>query len=230
MIKILSFKTRRPDLTTAAFRSHYEQRHVPLGLSFIEHFRWRRYLRNHVVGCLSGNVDFDCLTEFWIASRSDQARTAAFVATPGFSILDEDDHRFLDVSRRLSFEVEEHILATPERPIPSAGSGRLSMLFEKPAEMSPTHFDAEVGELSSTFATRQRGSGRRITLDVRQTRSPAERARDEGLETSGVHAILSVWPAEDPTSRDPSWPETTLPTHIVRLESIETPAHRLYQE
>ena len=44
----------------------------------------RRYVRNYVVAQDLARVDFDCLTEFWIANRADQERTAAFIASPRF--------------------------------------------------------------------------------------------------------------------------------------------------
>src|SRR5207249_1442203 len=72
MLKTLSLKTRRPDLSAAEFRRHYEERHVPLGLGFQDRFGWRKYARNHVARVRSGEVTFDCLTEFWVASAADQ--------------------------------------------------------------------------------------------------------------------------------------------------------------
>ena len=105
MLKLLSVKTRRADSTHEAFRSHYEDRHVPLGLGQLAHFRWRKYVRNYVLSVESGAIDFDCLTEFWIAERADQVATQAFAASPGFRPLDEDDRRFLDVERRFSCEL-----------------------------------------------------------------------------------------------------------------------------
>ena len=54
MIKLLSVKTRREGSTREAFRKHYEERHVPLGLGFIDRFRWRKYVRNHVLEVRSG--------------------------------------------------------------------------------------------------------------------------------------------------------------------------------
>ena len=146
MIKLLSFKTRRSDLTPTQFRSHYEQRHVPLGLSFIEHFRWRSYVRNYIVDPGPECVDFDCLTEFWVGEREDQARTARFVASPEFSVLDDDDRRFLDVTRRLSFEVEERILAGSKPDIASAGALRPAMFIERSEAMTAAEFAARLAE------------------------------------------------------------------------------------
>jgi len=113
--KRISLKTRRPDLSRTAFRDYYENRHVPLGLSFIGHFGWLRYVRNHIVSSEGALVSFDCFTEFWVDDDSDDDALYRFLRSPDFRRLDEDDRQFLDISRRMSFEVRETVLrhATP---------------------------------------------------------------------------------------------------------------------
>jgi len=108
--KRISLKTRRPDLSRRKFREHYEGEHVPLGLEFIDHFQWRRYVRNHVVSATGVSIDFDCYAEFWVDEDFDDRSLEAFIRSPEFSVLNEDDRRFLDIGKRLSFEVEEHSL------------------------------------------------------------------------------------------------------------------------
>ncbi|MFP8875729.1 MAG: EthD domain-containing protein, partial [Myxococcota bacterium] len=184
MIKLLSFKTRHPDLTPEAFREHYEESHVPLGLSFIDRFRWRRYVRNYVVGPALGRVDFDCVTEFWVSGRQDQERIAEFVGSPEFRILDEDDRRFLDVTRRLSFEVEEHLLSEAQLDTASRDVHRLAMFITKPGAMSAAEFVAGVAEEARGFATRHCDAFEKISLDLR--------APDSG-EGAGIGAMLSLW-------------------------------------
>ncbi|MBW2426993.1 MAG: EthD domain-containing protein [Deltaproteobacteria bacterium] len=93
MIKIPSLMMRRPGLETVAFRSHSEKRHVPLGLSFIDHFRWRRYALDYVVTSIRNPGDFNCVTEFWVADGADQERIAAFAGSPEFELLGADDRR-----------------------------------------------------------------------------------------------------------------------------------------
>lgn len=107
MRKKISLKTRRPELTQAAFRDHYETRHVPLGLSFVDRFQWRRYVRNYVVDTIGEPVGFDAYTEFWIDDDADEEALARFIASPEFRPLDEDDRRFLDVGARFSCDVTE---------------------------------------------------------------------------------------------------------------------------
>ena len=114
MRKRISLKTRRPDLSTSQFRDHYENRHVPLGLSFIERFQWRRYVRNYIERVTGAEIHFDCYAEFWVSEDFDDASLEAFIASPDFRVLNEDDRRFLDVDQRASFEVEEWAVKSPD--------------------------------------------------------------------------------------------------------------------
>ena len=107
MRKRISLKTRRPDLSREAFRSHYEGAHVPLGLTFIDRFHWRRYRRNHVLSSRGLPVGFDCYTEFWVDEKEDDSALTEFVQSPEFQVLNDDDARFLDVTQRVSFDVRE---------------------------------------------------------------------------------------------------------------------------
>jgi hypothetical protein len=219
MIKLLSVKTRRPDSTREAFRRHYEERHVPLGLSFIHHFRWRKYARNHVVAVHSGQVDFDCLTEFWFANRADHASTGAFAATPEFRVLDEDDARFLDPTRRLAFELEERLVAG-DRPAQEApGTRRLAAIFERP-EATPLddfarRIAADVDRLAATPAL----AGVRLSLDRRAAVGP---------RPSELGAIVSAWAGPGALLVPSELFAPFGPQAVVELEVVETPAERLW--
>ena len=118
MRKRISLKTRRPDLSREEFRAHYEGVHVPLGLTFIEHFHWRRYRRNHVLSCRGAPIGFDCYAEFWVDQDDDDSALSEFVKSPEFQVLNDDDERFLDVRQRASFDVQETPLvgSTDDRP------------------------------------------------------------------------------------------------------------------
>jgi len=219
MIKLLSFKTRRPDLTSEALRSHYEESHVPLGLSFIEHFRWRKYVRNYVASPALGHVDFDCMTEFWVSGRADQERTAEFVASPEFSVLDEDDRRFLDVTKRLSFEVEERLFSGSKPGSHPSDTHRLAMFIAKPRAMPAAEFADDMVERVRRFAARHVAVCDRIALDLRRPDSP---------ETGGIHAVLSAWPSPTGGPEALAWPEIANATSVIALESVETPPEALF--
>lgn len=111
MRKRISLKTRRPDLSRSEFRNYYENQHVPLGLTFIDRFGWRRYVRNHVLTATGTPVGFDCYAEFWVDDDFDDRALEEFIGSPEFQKLDVDDRCFLDVTRRLSFEVCETLVS-----------------------------------------------------------------------------------------------------------------------
>jgi EthD domain len=213
MLKTLSVKTRRPDLSAAEFRRHYEGRHVPLGLAYQDRFGWRKYARNHVAVVRSGEVAFDCLTEFWVASAEDQERTRAFARSPEFRVLDEDDRRFLDVARRLAFEVEEDLLAGPPRGVAAAGTRRVAIVLDRPARAAAAAFGEGVARFGSRLAAEH--AWERVTLDRRRSDEPGALA---------LAAILSLWPrAGDVSPPVPAWSDAPGPCAVVDLEVVETP-------
>ena len=219
MIKLLSVKTRLPGTTREAFRRHYEERHVPLGLGYIDRFRWRKYARNHVVAVHAGEVDFDCLTEFWFGSSADQESTRVFAASPEFRVLDDDDERFLDVTRRLSFPLEERSIAGARAVHDAAGTRRFAAIFSCP---DPTGVDAFARSISAEvkrIASRQDLERTRVSLDLRAMSGP--RANE-------FAAIVSTWsaPGRSPV-RLAGWSDHE-PDAEVELEVVETPAERLW--
>ncbi len=219
MIKLLSVKTRRPGSTREAFRQHYEGRHIPLGLGFIDRFRWRKYVRNHVVAVHAGQVDFDCLTEFWFASREDQDSTRAFAATPAFGVLDEDDARFLDVTRRLSFELEERIVAGERPAFDAAGTRRISAIFSRPESVGVEDFARSISAEVERIASRVDPAGTRVALDLRTLPGP---------RPTELAAIVSTWsPLGASPVRLSGWVDRG-PDAEVEFEVVETPSDRLW--
>lgn len=219
MIKILSVKSCRPDSTREAFRRHYEGRHVPLGLGFIERFRWRKYVRNHVVAVHSGRADFDCLTEFWVASREDQESTRVFAASPDFRVLDEDDERFLDVTRRFSCELEEQIIAGTPPSIDAMGTRRIAAIFSRPEATDPLVFASSMAAEARRVASLGQLAGRRVALDLRASSGP---------RPTEFAAILSTWSSPGtPPARLTDW-RVHEPDAEVELEVVETPAELLW--
>ncbi|MEZ4334360.1 MAG: EthD domain-containing protein [Myxococcota bacterium] len=223
MVKLLSVKTRRSGSTRAAFRRHYEERHVPLGLGFIDRFRWRKYVRNHVLDVASGEVDFDCLTEFWFATRADQASTARFAATDEFRVLDEDDRRFLDVDRRLACELGEAVLAGERPPCDPPGTRRVAALFSLPAgrlEGGGEAFVAAVERDARSLAAEAVAAGGWLSFDRRVTSGPRPEA---------FAAIVSLWSAPGREPAPLRWKGEAEPAAVVLLDVVETPPARLYR-
>lgn len=121
MRKRISLKTRRPDLSRWQFRNHYEDRHVPLGLAFIDRFRWRRYVRNHVLSSTGAPIGFDCYAEFWVDDDFEDASLDQFIRSADFRVLDEDDRRFLDITQRHSFDVIETVMKQAQYEVRTEG-------------------------------------------------------------------------------------------------------------
>jgi EthD domain len=219
MIKLLSVKTRRPGSTREAFRQHYEGRHIPLGLGFIDRFRWCKYVRNHVVAVHAGQVDFDCLTEFWFASREDQDSTRAFAASPAFRVLDEDDERFLDVNRRLSFELEERLVVGVRPARDAAGTRRVAAIFSRPESIGAEAFERSISAELGRIASRVDPAVTRVALDLRALPGP---------RPTEFAAIVSTWspPGALPV-RLSGWLDCE-PDAEVELDVVETPADRLW--
>ncbi len=219
MIKLLSVKTRRPGSTREAFRQHYEGRHIPLGLGFIDRFRWCKYARNHVVAVHAGRIDFDCLTEFWFASREDQESTSTFAASPAFKVLDEDDARFLDVTRRLSFELDERLVAGVRPVLDVAGTRRISTIFSRPESIPADAFAKSISAELGRVVSRAIPTGTRVALDLRGLPGP---------RPTEFAAIVSTWspPGASPV-RLSGWADHE-PDAEVELEVVETPPDRLW--
>lgn len=91
MVKTIGFMVRRPDITRAAFREHYETRHAPMAVPL---FPFRRYRRNHLIDQVV-EPGFDCISEFWFDSLETIATSMAGEAG---ATMRADERNFLDQS------------------------------------------------------------------------------------------------------------------------------------
>ena len=106
MIKAMSLIRRKPGLSREEFARHYEEVHVPLAL---KHFPFKRYVRNYVAGPDdAAEPGFDCITEVWFETMEDCQAAAEFSASDAYSVIAEDEERFMDRSRIVAFLVEEN--------------------------------------------------------------------------------------------------------------------------
>jgi len=213
MRKRISLKTRHSDLTIAEFRDHYENRHVPLGLSYIERFQWRRYVRNYVVECFGSPVAFDGYTEFWDDGDNDDV-LAAFLSSPEFEVLDRDDRCFLSVDRRFSAVVEEEVLVgVGDRDC----DARKYALLWRGAGM-PARDSAE-------FA------GRLVTrLGDRLVEATLDRVAGPPSLDAPFEYMLSLRVAGEkpPLGEGEAWPSAR--ASLIRLDPVETPSDLLYRD
>lgn len=212
MRKRISLKTRRPGLSPEAFRDHYENRHVPLGLEYVDRFQWRRYVRNYVVATIGTPVAFDGYAEFWVDDEADDEALARFVASPEFATLHEDDGRFLDVEARFSGEVA----AVPFQPRGrSRGDAVVKVTLLWTAGPEPA---AEVVARASRITTHLGDCV--VDAALEQVLDPPPKAPFDTLLTM----FLADARADDvPLDTMPERPWS-----LLTLDPVETPADRLF--
>jgi hypothetical protein len=110
MAKIVVLIRRRADLSRGEFRDYYEEKHVPLALSFIRPFLLdyrRTYLQDEagyadmVAGDGEAQRDdsfaYDCVTEMWFRDEAAAERMFEVLSRPEVrDALTADENRFLD--------------------------------------------------------------------------------------------------------------------------------------
>ncbi len=106
MIKTIALIKRKDDITRKDFAKHYEETHAPLALKHLNMIQ--RYIRNHVTSVLvPHSLDFDCISQFWFESIEAAIQVQEFSQSSDGQILRDDEARFMDSSKPLSFLVEE---------------------------------------------------------------------------------------------------------------------------
>jgi len=121
MIKVMMLVKRKEGISHEEFVRHYEEVHAPLSLELLP--RYRKYVRNHIIGTIEGEEpDFDCITEIWFDNP--EAAQAVTKALGGSDVLDgytteigqifcNDEAKFMDRSKRVSFLVDERASNLP---------------------------------------------------------------------------------------------------------------------
>jgi hypothetical protein len=106
-IKILWMLKRKPGITPAQFREHYERSHAAIARKYIGHLLMR-YTRNYQTEAWGGTAtdpagfrlrpfDYDCITELVVADEAAVEEMSRIFAAPAASAeLIEDELKFLD--------------------------------------------------------------------------------------------------------------------------------------
>ena len=105
MIKAMSFVSRKPGLSREEFIRHYEDAHAPLAM---QHFPFKRYVRNYGMDGQAEELGFDCITEVWFETMEDCQAAAEFSASEDYRVISEDEERFMDRGKIVAFLVEEN--------------------------------------------------------------------------------------------------------------------------
>lgn len=101
MVKMIAILRRKPGMSFADFKKHYETSHVPL-VSGIMGDYLKAYVRNYSDGENPFPVgkpnSFDCVTEFHYDSMEDLLAAAEAVQDPkNEQAVRDDEKRFLDI-------------------------------------------------------------------------------------------------------------------------------------
>ena len=159
-MKTVGLMPKRTDLSRAAFRDHYENRHAPLALG---KFPFEKYIRNHVVVSDPDPAGFDCLSEFWVG---DVAEIYKIMAGPIGDIMREDELRFTDQPNIGPAVAEETHVAGPPRIVEDGTVIHKEILLLRPAP-GVTHaaFVDSAVHWGKALAAGSDGQVTRVTFD-----------------------------------------------------------------
>ena len=100
MIRVLAFIRRLPGVSRDAFRTHYEEIHVPIALPLLT--GTSGYVRHHVREELYGRADFDCMTRFEYPDPATVRAVFERTEGPQAEAIRHDERGFMDKPRRSS--------------------------------------------------------------------------------------------------------------------------------
>jgi uncharacterized protein (TIGR02118 family) len=178
-MKTIGLMPKRQDISRAAFRDHYENRHAPLALG---KFPFDKYVRNHVVVSDPDPIGFDCFSEFWVENVAEIYR---IMAGPIGDIMREDELRFTDQPNIGPAVAEETLLAGSPRVIDDGITHKEILLIRAAPGVSKDAFLASATQWGKTLAADSQGGLSRVTMD---TLVPFE-----GRHFPDVQAVLYGW-------------------------------------
>jgi hypothetical protein len=105
LIRVLAFIRRLPGVSRDAFRTHYEEIHVPTALPFLT--GTSGYVRHHVREEIHGAADFDCMTRFDYPDAAVVRAVFERTEGPQADAVRRDERTFMDKPAIVFFPVEE---------------------------------------------------------------------------------------------------------------------------
>ena len=106
MFNNLALIVRRPDVSRAEFRDHYEDIHAPLALPFMEGLAG--YLRNHVEVALDGvEPAFDVLSQFTFESVEHAGRMQGVLQSEAGQVILKDEATFMNQAANTFFAISD---------------------------------------------------------------------------------------------------------------------------
>ncbi len=208
-MKTIGLMPRRPDITRAAFRDHYETRHAPLALPL---FPFTKYVRNHVLASDPDPIGFDCLSEFWV---DDVEQVHRLMKSEVGDLMREDERRFADQPRIAPAVAEETLVAGPPRGIDPILRKEILMLRRAPEISRGSFLDSVAAWGRGLFASANGGIAR-LTFDLV--------IPFEGVRFPPCDGILYGWiDGSDGMVFEAAAPNAILIHARIKTESIETP-------
>jgi hypothetical protein len=112
-MKTLALIARRPDLSRAEFRDHYEEVHAPLAVRTLLEGT-TRYVRHHLRDPLFGSPAFDVVTAFWYRDAAAAGEIMRLTETPAGEAIRRDELTFMDKPANTFFAVTERVVRGAE--------------------------------------------------------------------------------------------------------------------
>jgi hypothetical protein len=137
-VKTLALIVRRPDLSRAEFRDHYEEIHAPLAVRTLLEGT-TRYVRHHLREDLFGHAAFDVVTAFWYRDSAAAVEIMRRTETPAGDPIRRDELTFMDKAANTFFAVTEQVVFGGEDR--AAGFSAVA-LVRRPAGADAAHFVA----------------------------------------------------------------------------------------
>ena len=159
-MKTVGLMPKRMDISRAAFRDHYENRHAVLALG---KFPFAKYIRNHVVASDPDPVGFDCLSEFWVG---DVAEIHKIMAGPIGDIMKEDERRFTDQPNIGPAVAEETHVAGPPRIVDDGVVAKEILMIRAAPGIAKDAFVESAVQWGKALAAGSDGQLTRVTLDI----------------------------------------------------------------
>jgi len=160
IMKTVGLMPKRTDITRAAFRDHYENRHAPLALG---KFPFEKYVRNHLAASDPDPIGFDCLSEFWVG---DVAEIHRIMAGPIGDIMREDELRFTDQRKIGPAVAQETHIAGPARIVDDGIVNKEILLIRAAPGVAQDAFTASVMRWGRALVAGSEGQLTRVTLDI----------------------------------------------------------------
>jgi len=113
VVKTVFLLKRKPGLSPAEFREHYEEVHAPLEISLLPNIRKsvRNYITKNVMPASVEEPDFDCITEIWFNDNLESVKAVIDAANrQGDTTNQAMRHSgkvFMDTSKTVYLIVEE---------------------------------------------------------------------------------------------------------------------------